>query len=72
MTLENDVNLKATFLDLDIQIENGEYKTQIYDKRDAFKFDIINYPDIDGNIPETLAYSVCIEQLLRYACNNLA
>ena len=71
---ENETETKASFLDLDISVQHNVYCTQIYDKRDAFKFDIVNFPDISGNIPEDPAYGVCIGQLLRIARNtsNLA
>ena len=39
-------------------------------KRDAFKFEIIIYPDISGNIPEGPAYGVCIGQVLRVIRNS--
>ena len=57
-------------MDLDIRIEDHKYKTKIYDKRDAFSFDIVAYLDISGNIPESPAYGVCIEQVLRIARNT--
>ena len=68
---ENDADHTASFLDLDISVsESGTFETQIYDKRDAFNFDIVNYPDISGNIPEGSAYGVCIGQILRIAKNT--
>ena len=30
LKLENDDDYKASFLDLDVQIDNGEYKTHTY------------------------------------------
>ena len=41
-------------------------------KRDAFKFEIINYPDLSGNIPTKLAYGVFTSQVILYAriCSN--
>ena len=46
---------------------NGSLTTQLYDKRDDFKFYIVNFPFIDSNIPESPAYGVFISQLIRYA-----
>ena len=48
-------------------------KTKIYDKRDEFTFDIINYPYIDSNIPSSPAYGVYISRLVAFAraCSNL-
>ena len=70
LNLENESTDGASFLDLQINIDNLQCCTKIYDKRDAFKFDIINYPDITGNIPEGPAYGVCSGQLLRIARNT--
>jgi hypothetical protein len=68
---ENCEDDKASFLDLDLAIsKEGTIQTKIYDKRDAFNFDIVNYPDISGNIPEGAAYGVCIGQILRIAKNT--
>lgn len=70
LNLENKSTDSASFLDLQIDRENLNFKTKIYDKRDAFKFEIINYPDITGNIPAGPAYGVCSGQLLRIARNT--
>ena len=68
---ESKEDHEASFLDLDIAIScNATFETKIYDKRDAFKFDIVNYPDVGGNIPECAAYGVCIGQILRIAKNT--
>ena len=44
----------------------------MFDKKDAFDFDIVNFPDLSGNIPTAPAYGTYILQLLRYsgACHN--
>ena len=41
--------------------------TKIYDKRDDFNFDIVNFPFLCGNIPQSPSYGVYISQLIRYA-----
>ena len=38
---ENNSNFCASFLDLYIYIENGEFHTRLFDKRDNFGFDIV-------------------------------
>ena len=35
---------EATFLDLHLSISNDVVSTTIYDKRDAFDFEIVNFP----------------------------
>ena len=39
---------EAPFLDLHLSISNGFVLSNIYDKRDDFDFDIINFPFLDG------------------------
>ena len=40
-------------------------KTKIYDKRDDFDFDIVNFPFLDGDDPRSASYGVYISQLIR-------
>ena len=46
----------------------------IYDKRDDFDFDIVNFLFLDGNVPRRASYGVNIMQLFRFAsvCNHVA
>ena len=39
----------------------------IYDKRDDFDFDIVNFPFLDGDVPRRTSYGVYISQLIRFA-----
>ena len=39
----------------------------IYDKRDDFDFDIVNFPFLDGDVPCSASYGVYISQLIRFA-----
>ena len=32
----------------------------IFDKRDDFGFDIVNFPFLDGDVPRLTSYGVCI------------
>jgi len=57
---ENEGDQKATFLDIDIRVDKSRFVTKIYDKREDYKFEIINYPDLSGNIPHNAAYGVFI------------
>ena len=47
---------EALFLDLHLSISDGFVKTKIYDKRDDFDFDIVNFPFQDGDIPRSASY----------------
>ena len=57
----------ASFLDLHLSISDGFVKTKIFDKRDDFDFDIVNFPFLDGDVPRSTACGVYISQLIRFA-----
>ena len=54
-------------MDLNLCISNGTVSTKIYDKRDDFDFDIVNFPFLDGDVPRSTLYGVYISQLIRFA-----
>ena len=63
----NTADIEAPFLDLYLSISNGFVSSKIYDKRDDFDFDIVNFPFLDGNIPSSTSYGVYISQFIRFA-----
>ena len=63
---ENVDGTEASFLNNNIQVKNGKFFARLYDKRDAFSFQIVNYPNLSGNIPKRTSYGVYISQILRY------
>ena len=46
----------VSYLDLLIDISNGDLVCSIFDKRNTFDFDIVNFPDLSWNIPTAPAY----------------
>ena len=54
----DDTAVQANHLDLSIGIKNGKIHTSLFDKRDAFGFSIVNFPDLSGNIPEKQSCAV--------------
>ena len=56
---------EASFLDLHLSISDGFVKTKVYDKRDDFDFDIVNFPLLDDSSFGILwclyftTYSIC-------------
>ena len=42
---------KASFSDL--HLSNDNVSTKIYDKRDNFDFEIVNFPNFDGDVPHS-------------------
>ena len=63
----NTSDTEAPFSDLHLSISNGFVSSKIYDKRDDFDFDIVNFPFIDGDVPRRPFYGVYISQLIRFA-----
>ena len=62
------------YLDLRIKIEGTNLDFSIYDKRDDFRFEIINFPYIDSCIPRKSALGVFYSQLIRYGriCSKIS
>ena len=63
----NTPDTEAQFLYLHLSITNGFVSFKIYDKRDDFDFDIVNFPILDGDVPRSTSYGVYISQLFRFA-----
>ena len=63
----NTSDTEAPFLDLHLSISNGFVSSKIYEKRDDFDFDIVNFPFLDGDVPRSTSYRVYISQLIRFA-----
>ena len=61
----------ASFLNLDINIVNGQFIYKLYDKRDAFPFFIVRMPYVNSNIPEKIFYSALVGEMLRIARSTL-
>ena len=72
--LQLNINTEAPFLDLDLSIANGFVSSKIYDIRDEFDFDIVNFPFLDGGVSRRASYGVYISQLIRFArgCDHVA
>ena len=64
-TTESDTS--CSFLDLLIFNDDGELKFRIYDKRDDFNFEIVNYPHMTSNIPINPAYGIYVSRLIAFA-----
>ena len=50
-----------------MSILDGLISCKIYDKRDDFDFEIVNFPYLDGDVPRRASYGVYISQLIRFA-----
>ena len=67
LTKANTSDTEAVFLDLHLSIFNDIVSTKIYDKRDDFDFETVNYPFLDGDVPRSMSYGVYISQLFCFA-----
>ena len=56
----NTSDTEAAFLDLHLSISNDIVSTKIYDKRDDFDFEIVNFPFLDGDVLHSTSYGVYI------------
>ena len=68
--LETTSDQQASYLDLYIYIhcQDGQFHTKLYDKRDDFNFNIVNYPyPTDSNIPEKPTYGVYASRIIAFA-----
>ena len=70
----NTTDTEVPFLDLHLSIANGFVSSKIYDKRDDFDFDIVNFSFLDSDVPRRASYGVYNSQLIRFArvYNNVA
>ena len=48
--------------------------SQIYDKRDDFNFEIVNFPFLDEDVPRSSSYCVYFSQLTHFVrvCSNVS
>ena len=46
---------------------NGIISSKIYDKRDAFEFEIVNFLFLNGDVPRSPSYGMYSWQLIRFA-----
>ena len=57
----NTSDTEAAFLDLHSSISNDIVSSKIFDKRDDFDFEIVNFPYLDGDVPRSTS-----PQLIRF------
>ena len=60
----NISDTEAPFLDLHLSVANGFVSSKLYDKRDDFDFDIVNFPFLDGDVPRLLLMVYTFHNLL--------
>ena len=60
-----ELDTKLPYLDVSISVRHGKFVTEVYDKRDNFNFNVVNYPFMCSNIPARSTIGVYISQLIR-------
>ena len=62
-----DADHQASYLDLDLSYNRDKrLQVKLYDKRDDFSFNIVNFPFLSSNIPQSATFGVYVSQLIRY------
>ena len=64
----NHSDNESPFLDLDLSITNGKISAKIYDKRDEFNFEIINFPFLDGDVPGSPLFATYLFCKSMFSC----
>ena len=63
----NTTDTEAAFLDLHLSVSSDIVSIKIYDNRDYFDFEIVNFPFLDGHVPRSTSFGIYISQLIRFA-----
>ena len=63
----NSTDTEAADFDLHLLISNGFVSSNIYDQRDDFDFEFVNFPLFDGDVPLALSWGVYISQPIQFA-----
>ena len=61
----NFSDTEAPYLELNLFITNGIVSSKINDKWHDFKFEIVNIPFLDGDVPRSPSFGVYISQRIR-------
>ena len=68
VNLSSNSTTNVNYLDLNMKIDNNSnLEISVYDKRDDFNFNIVNFPYLDSCIPRKPALGIFLSQLIRYA-----
>ena len=69
----NSSDTEAPFLDLNLSISIGIVTSKIYDKRDDFNLEMVNFPFLDGDVPRSPSFGVYISTLIHFprVCSNV-
>ena len=63
----NTSDKETSFLDLNTKVIGSDIHTSVYDKRDDFRFPIVDFPWLSGDVPRLPLSGINISQLVRFA-----
>ena len=63
----NTSDKETSFLHLNIRVIGSDIHTSVYDKRDDFRFVILNCSWLTGDVPKLSSYGIFNLQLVRFA-----
>ena len=64
---ENHSDIAGSFLEMDVAMEDNQFQSNLYDKRNAFKFSVVRLPYRCSNIPSKMFYATISAEVLRIA-----
>ena len=64
----NSSDTEASVLDLNLSITNRIVSSKIYDKRDDFNFEIVNFPFLDGDVPRSHMVYIFLSSFVLREC----
>ena len=62
----NSSDTEDPILDLNLSITNGIVSSKMYDKWDNSNFETVNFPFLDGDVPLSPSYGICISLCSAY------
>ena len=60
----NTSDKETSFWDLNIKVIDSDIHTSVYDKRNDFRFPIVNFPWLRGDVPRLASYSITFRSWL--------
>ena len=65
LKVENQNTQTASHLDLDLEINDRIFNSNLYDKREAFSFSVVRMPHRQSNMPSKMFYSTISAEVIR-------
>ena len=62
---ENTSHTETTSLDLHVCINEGQFQTSLYDKRNSYNFKLLRFPYKSSNIPSKMFFATINAEILR-------